>query len=82
MTEEFLVSIPGKGDKKNPIMYTVDDLEYYDDILREDNERFWRNVRGRFVEVFTPYRKGKNSDKQDLVKIARLPVEDVRRKFG
>lgn len=76
--------------------YRIEDLDRFDEILiadnqkvlealYQDNRRMWKRIRSRLlnepVEVYTPVQK-KYESEPEMVKVATLPIEDVRRKFG
>ena len=76
--------------------YRIEDLDRFDqiliednrkvlDALYEDNRKMWRRIRNRLlnepVEVYTPIQK-KYESEPEMVKVATLPLEDVKRKFG
>jgi hypothetical protein len=76
--------------------YRIEDLDRFDtiliednqrvlDALYEDNRRMWKRIRARLlnepVEIYTPVQK-KYESEPEMVKIATLPIDDAKRKFG
>jgi hypothetical protein len=76
--------------------YDIADLDRYDEILREDNrkmldvlyednrklwERVIRRLRNDPVEIFTPKQR-KYESEPEMIKVATMPIEDAKRKFG
>ena len=80
--EEFVF---GTKNGKEEKWYDISQLDRFDEILRTDNERMWERIkRGwqkEMVEIYTPVNK-KYESEPEMVKIATLPVEDAKRKFG
>ena len=73
--EEFVFSLGGHK------LYSIKDLDYFDDILMEEDARFWRNVRTGWAMVFL--QKDRKYEKEpEPVLIAKMPVQDVMKKFG
>ena len=66
------------GNKK---LYGIEDLDYFDDILREENIRFWGNVKNGIVKVFQQV-QNKYDEEPRIVYLGKMPVEDAQRKFG
>jgi len=73
--EEFVFSLGGHK------LYSIRDLDYFDDILMEEDRRFWANVQRGYALVFLQKDK-KYSKEPESVVIGRLPIEDAIRKFG
>ena len=76
--------------------YRIEDLDRFDqiliddnqrvlDALYEDNRRLWARIRARLmnepVEIYTPKQK-KYESEPEMVKVATLPLDDAKRKFG
>ncbi len=80
--DEFVWETTGENGKKH---YKIEDLDRFDEILREDNRLMWERIRRHhqkeIVEIFTPIQK-KYEKEPEMVKVATLPVEDAKRKFG
>lgn len=79
--DEFVVDIgirdKNTGEKK---LYAIQDLDYFDDILQEENTRFWSNVRRGWAIVFM--QKSDKWDEANIVEMCKLPVRDAVKKFG
>jgi hypothetical protein len=73
--DEFVFSV---GDRK---LYKIEDFSYIDDILHQEDLKFWDNVKKGYVIVFMPKIK-KYEKEPELVFIAKMPVEDAKKKFG
>jgi len=69
LQDEFLFTLGGRK------FYTIQDLDYFDDILVSENKRFWGNV-----SVYVQRKNG--FCESDPKRIATLPVKDVIKKFG
>jgi len=80
--EEFVFGTKNGNETK---WYRIEDLDRFDEILREDNRLMWERIRRHHqkevVEIFTPVQK-KYESEPEMVKVATLPVEDAKRKFG
>ena len=80
--EEFVF---GTKNGKETKWYDISRLDDFDEILRADNERMWERIRKgwqkEMVEIYTPINK-KYESEPEMVKVATLPLEDAKRKFG
>lgn len=80
--EEFVF---GTKNGKQEKWYAIENLDRFDEILREDNRVLWERIRRgwqkEMVEIYTPKSK-KYESEPEMVKVATLPVEDAKRKFG
>jgi len=73
--DEFVFSLGGHK------LYGIEDFDYFDDILAEEDSRFWRNVKRGYAMVFL--QKTKKYEKEpEAVMIGNMPIEDAIRKFG
>jgi len=75
LRDEFLF---GLGNHK---LYGIEDLDYFDDILMEEDAKFWRNVARGYAMVFIQKTK-RYENEPELVPIGKLPIGDAIRKFG
>lgn len=73
--DEFVFSI---GNKK---LYRIEDFDYFDDIMREEHQRFWDNVKKGYVIVFLQ-KASKYEKEPKQVFISKMPLEDAKKKFG
>jgi hypothetical protein len=80
--EEFVWETKNGKEEK---WYDISALDRFDEILREDNRAMWERIkRGwqkEMVDIYTPINK-KYESEPEMVKVATLPVEDAKRKFG
>jgi len=80
--EEFVF---GTKNGKEQHWYDISQLDRFDEILREDNAKLWERIRRgwqkEMVEIYTPIQK-KYESEPEMIKVATLPVEDAKRKFG
>lgn len=74
--DEFVFGI-GKSRKT----FRIEDLDYYDDILIAENQRFWNNVHRGYVLVFMQKPKRFQAEPEPVL-IGKMPVEDAIKKFG
>ena len=75
LRDEFVVTL---GNHK---LYRIEDLDYFDDILIEENQQFWRDVARGYAMIFLQKTKRYESD-PELVPVGKLPVTDVIKKYG
>lgn len=68
----------GFGTKR---IYRIEDLDYYDDIIHEENARFWNDVARGYAIVFMQKTK-RYEPEPELVPIGTMPVQDAIKKFG
>jgi hypothetical protein len=68
--DEFVFSIGGHK------LYTIQDLDYFDDILIAENARFWGNVTAYFQKQY------RDKEEPELIPVATLPLNDAIKKFG
>jgi hypothetical protein len=73
--DEFVFNI---GNKK---LYRIEDLDYFDDIVREDHQRFWDNVKKGYIIVFLQ-KSIKYEKEPKQVFIGKMQIEDAKKKFG
>lgn len=73
--EEFVFSLGSHN------LYSIKDLDYFDDILIEENQSFWDSVSRGYAIVFLQKDK-KYSKEPEHIQIGKFPVDDVIRKFG
>lgn len=82
MREEFVFGTKNGRELK---WYDISRLDDFDEILKADNAKLWERIqRGwqkEMVEIYTPINK-KYESEPEMVKIATLPIEDAKRKFG
>ena len=80
--EEFVFGVNAGKEKK---YFKIEDLDRFDEILREDNRLMWERIKRGYqkeiVEIYTPINK-KYESEPEMIKIAELPVSDAKRKFG
>jgi hypothetical protein len=73
--DEFVFSLGGHK------LYGIEDFDYFDDILAEEDRWFWNNVRRGYAMVFL--QKVKKYEKEpEVVMIGKMPVDDAIKKFG
>ena len=75
LREEFVFSLGGHK------LYSIRDLDYFDDILIEENTRFWNNVSRGYAMVFLQKSKRYESE-PEIQPIGTYPVSDAIKKFG
>ncbi len=61
--------------------FRIEDLDYYDDILIAENQKFWNNVQRGYVLVFMQKPKRFQAEPEPVL-VGKLPVNDAIKKFG
>lgn len=56
-------------------------LDFYDNLISENDRRFWEDVQRGYIMVFVQKPKAYSSEPEP-VQIARMPIEDAVKKFG
>jgi len=75
LRDEFVFTLGGRK------FYSIQDLDYFDDILIEEDRRFWDNVQRGYAIVFQQKTKRYESEPEPIV-VGKYPVEDAIKKFG
>ena len=75
LRDEFVFTLGGRK------FYSIQDLDYFDDILIEEDRRFWDNVQRGYAIVFQQKTTRYESEPEPIV-VGKYPVEDAIKKFG
>ena len=75
LRDEFVFTLGGRK------FYSIQDLDYFDDILIEEDRRFWDNVQRGYAIVFQQKTERYESEPEPIV-VGKYPIEDAIKKFG